>query len=291
MTYLKRHRGTIALAALFLALLPAAEAQRPLHGGGRIRYRTSSLYLGVRGSASASCYRYTALDDETLGVPFAWDYGLCLEWRPADRLSLGLDVVNAARKAALSFDTPYLVGYNATAITNINFAMTERCLDFCLPVTLYLGPTDRWLDTQARPFLFVAPDACLVYGGSLRWTRTHLVDNTVLAHYQLPLSTASSCGYDYGVRAGAGVEIRQQAGPYHLVAKVGLSVYYGLHDTFSVLEKENLLPPDHYLGLGDIFHEQLGERYFRQLSLSCSLSFPFRKRLRGACYNFDRNRY
>lgn len=291
MAYLKRHRKTIALAALFLALLPAAQAQRPLRSGGHIRYRTSSLYVGVTGAAGTSCYHYTALDDETLGIPLSWNYGVCMEWHLNDQLSLGLDAVNAVRKASLSFNTPYLVSYTETAITNISFAMTERCLDFSLPITIYPGRTDRWLDTQVRPCLLIAPSAFLIYGGDLRWTRTHLADNTVLASYGLPLSKASSSGYDYGIRVGVGMAVRQQTGPYHFIVKIDLSCYLGLHDTFSDMEKDNLLPANQYYGLGDILHEQLGERYFRQVSLSCSVSFPFHKRLKGACYNFEKNRY
>lgn len=289
MNHTKRHTKTLSIVVLLLVLLPVAKAQRPLRSGSRIRYKTSSVYIGAKGGAASSCYYYTELDDETIGVPFVWDYGLCLEWRPTDGLSLGLNVMNAVRKVSLSFDTPYLINYAETAVTNISFALTERCLDFSVPFTVYLGRTDRWLDTQARPYLSVAPEACLMYGGNLRWKRTHLADNSVLASYELPLSKSTSCGYDYGIRAGAGVEIRQQTGPYHLVAKIGLSFYYGLHDTFSDPEKENQLPQDHYLGLGDIFHEQLGERYFRQVSLSFSVFLPFHKRPKGACYNFDKN--
>lgn len=291
MAYLKRHRKTIAVALLFLALLPAAMAQRPLRSGGHIRYRTSSIYVGVTGAAGTSCYHYTALDDETLGIPLSWNYGICMEWRLNDQLSLGLDAVNAVRKASLSFNTPYLVSYTETDVTNISFGMTERCLDLSLPLTLYLGRTDRWLDMQVRPCLFIAPSACLMYGGELKWTRTHLANNTVLASYELPLSKASSSGYDYGIRAGIGVELRQQTGPYHFIAKIGLSCYYGLYDTFSDTEKDNLLPANQYYGLGDILHEQLDERYFRQMTLYCSVSFPFHKRTKGACYNFEKNRY
>ncbi len=287
MNYTKRHTKILSIVMLLIVLLPVAKAQRPLRSGSRIRYNTLGVYIGARGGAATSCYYYTELDDETLGVPFAWDYGLCLEWRPADRLSLGIDVVNAVRKVSLSFETPYLINYAETAVTNISFALTERCLDFSVPFTVHLGRTE----TQAMPYLFIAPEACLMYGGNLRWKRTHLVDNTVLASYELPLSKSTSCGYDYGIRAGVGVEIRRQTGLHHLVAKISLSFYYGLHDTFSDLERENKLPPDHYLGLGDIFHEQLGERYFRQVSLSCSVSLPFHKRLSGACVNFDKNRY
>ena len=281
----------MAVVTLVLALLPVTKAQHLLWSGSRFRYKTSSLYVGARGEVAASCYHYTALDDETLGIPLAWNYGLSLEWRITDWLSLGLDAVNATRKASLSFDTPYLVSYTETAVTNISFAIKEQCLDISLPLTLYLGRTDRWLETQARPYLSFAPSACLMYGGSLQWTRTHLADNTMLASYEMPLSMSSSSGYDYGINAGIGVELRQQTGPYHFIAKIGLSCYYGLHDTFSDLEKNNQLPANQYFGLGDILHEQLGERFFRQVSLSCSISFPFHKRPKGACYNFEKNIY
>ena len=281
----------LSIVVLLLVLLPVAKAQRLLRSGSRIRYKTSSVYIGARGGAAMSCYYYTELDDETTGVPFAWNYGLTVECRLAEHLSMGFDVVNAVRKASLSFDTPYLINYTETAVTNISFAITERCLDFSVPFTVCLGRTDHWLDTQARPYLFIAPSVCLMYGGDLWWKRTHLIDNTVLTSDELPLSKASSSGYDYGIRSGIGVEIRQQTGPYHFVVKIDLSCYYGLHNTFSDLEKNNQLPVDHYLGLGDILHEQLGERHFRQVSLSGTVCFPFHKRLRGACYNFDKSRY
>lgn len=289
---MKKHLDFLIIATLLLALASPSNAQRRLRSGSRIGYRTQKMHIGIRGEVVSSFYDYSALNDETVYyLPVAWNYGLGLEWRLLDQLSVGLDAVHSTRKSSLSFSTPYLVSFTETAVTRIDFAMTEYCLDFGLPVTVYFGRTDRWADTQARPYLFIAPSACLIYGGSLQWTRMHLIDNTVLDSYELPLSKSSSCGYDYGIRMGGGVAVRQNIGRYFFLAKIGLSFYYGLHDTFSDLEKDNLLPADHYFGLGDIMHEQLGERYSRQSSLSCSIYLPLRDRLKGACQNFDKNRY
>lgn len=288
---MKKRIDLIIIALLLLALAPSVTAQRRLRSRSSVKYRTKKLYVGAKGEATASFYNYSALNDETIHSPFAFNYGLGVEWHFTDHLSVGLDAVHSIRRTSLSFDMPYLISYTETAVTQIDFAMTERCLGFTMPVTVYFGMTDHWLETQIRPYLFVAPNAFLMYGGSLRWMRTHLLDNTVLASYEMPLSKSSSSGYDYGIKAGFGATVRHNLGPYFFLAKIDLSFYYGLHDTFSDLEKYNQLPANHYYGLGDILHEQLGERHFRQVSLSCSIYLPLRDKPKGACHNFEKNRY
>lgn len=282
-TSMKKYLNIIIVAILFATWLPRVNAQRPLRSENQIKYRASNFYVGLRGEVASSFYDYSSLNDQKIMIPIALNYGLSLEWRFLDRLSIGLEAGHSTRKTLLSFNTPYLTSYTTTAVTNITFALSERCLDASLPITVYFGTAKPWFDVDARPFLFAAPSVYVMYAGTLQWKRTHLIDNTVLAEYEKPISKSSSSDYDYGVKAGVGVVIKKSTTHYFFVTKVALSVYYGLTDTFSDLEKNNQLPVDHYYGLGDILHEQLGERHYRQVSLSCSFSMPLRKRPEAAC--------
>lgn len=273
---MKKRMGIAIIATLLLAL--------PLTAGAQ-------WLVGVRGEASVSSYDYSALSDETHRYPVTLNYGIGMEWHPTGHLALGIDAVHSTRRTSLRFSIPYLVSFSQTAFTDISFALTEKCVDLSLPVALYLLPTNSISDFNTGPFLFVAPCVCLMYGGTLQWTRTHLADGTVLASYELPLSTASSSGYDYGIRSGIGTAFTLKVGSRSLMVKAVMEAFFGLNDTFSDLEKANLLPADHYYGLGDIAHEQLGERHIRQVTLSLSLSLPLRDQFKDACYGFDRNRF
>lgn len=273
---MRKRMGIVIVATLLLAL--------PLTAGAQ-------WLFGVRGDASVSSYDYSALSDETHGYPVTLNYGLGMEWHLARHLAFGIDAVHSTRRTSMSFSTPYLVSFNQTALTHISFTLTEKCVDLSFPATLYLLPFNSRHAFNTGPFLFVAPSVCLMYGGTLRWTRTHLVDGMVLASYELPLSNASSSGYDYGIKSGIGTAFTMQVGSHSLLVKTALTFFFGLNNTFSDLEKDNLLPVDHYYGLGDINHEQLGERHIRQASLSFSLSLPIHDQPKDACSNFDRNKF
>ena len=288
---MKKHLGIIAIVMLPLVLPLTANAQWRLRNVNHGRYRISNLFIGARSEVASSFYDYSALNDESANFPLALNYGLGIEWVFSSHLSIGLDAMHSERKASMSFSTPYLISYTETSVTDITFAISEKCIDLNMPFTLYYISKKHWLTTYSSPYLFVAPNLCLMYGGTLRWTRTHLNDATVLASYEIPLSNASSSGYDYGLRVGIGTTAMLQIGSYPFMAKAALTGYFGMHNTFSDLEKDNLLPTDHYYGLGDITHEQLGERFIRQVSLSVAVFLPFHEKPKDACYSFDKNRY
>jgi hypothetical protein len=118
----------------------------------------------------------------------------------------------------------------------------------------------------------------------MEWKRTHLIDNQVIDLYQMPISASSSYPFDFGAKAGFGIVYKQKVRQYFYLVKGDVSFYYGLQDTFSDVEKKLAVP--HFYGLGDVHHETLGTRYFRQVVFSVSFSMPLRDIPEGACRSF-----
>ena len=283
---MKRKARVISVMLLCLIGLSPLMAQRfrpKLNDSNRIAYRTSKVYVGVKGGLDASFLHYSQLHDRQLKPGLSADIAACLEWRFIDNLSVGLDCSYARRKPRLEFDTPYLVSYSETAVTNISYTQSVWGVEWGLPLTWYFGSNS--LDTRCRCYTFAGPSFFLVMGGSMEWTRTHLVDGQVVDAYQAPVSASSSHPFDYGVRAGVGLACRQRTRHGFFLLKADLSFYYGIPDTFSDAERKLMV--SHFYGLGDVQHEALGSRHFRQVRFSVSLSMPFRERPRRACHLID----
>lgn len=255
-----------------------------LNSSNEVTYRASKVYCGISGGLTGTDANYPSLLDQKQKPRLSYHAGLFLEWRFFDKCSLGLDVFFANRKAGLAFNTPYLINYNETAVTNITYKMSINGLELNMPFTWYFGKPKTWFDSYTRFFAFVGPSFFLVFNGSLEWTRTHLIDNQVISSYQVPVSDHSIFPYDYGAVAGLGIVYKQKVRHYHFIAKCALSYYHGLSDTFSDAEKK--LAVAHFYGLGDIQHEILGTRYFRQIRLSISFAMPFRDKPSAACRDF-----
>ena len=272
-----RHKARVILI-LFLCLAGAL----PL---GAQRYRPVTMYAGIKGGLNGSILHYTELNDQQQTIRVSGDAGLFVESRFFDKLSVGMDVSYAWRRTQLEFNTPYLISYSTTAVTNITYSQSLSGLEGCLPVTWYFGKPKTWLENYGRCYVFAGPSGFVLLDGTLEWTRTHLDDNQVIDHHQIPVSTSSSHPYDFGIKAGFGVTYRQRTRYSHIVIKSDVSFYYGLSDSFSDAEKN--LTVTHFYGLGDVQHEVLGQRYLRQIKLSFSLALPLRKRLEDACRIMD----
>ena len=253
---------------------------------GAQRYRPITTYAGIKGGPDGSVLHYTELHNQRQTIRVSGDAGLFVESRFFDKLSVGMDVSYAWRRTQLEFNTPYLIDYSTTAVTNITYSQSLSGFEVCLPVTWYFGKPKTWLDNYGRCYVFAGPSGFVLLDGTLEWTRTHLDDNQVIDHYQVPVSTSSSYPYDLGIKAGLGLAYRQRTQHGHFIVKAELSFYYGLSDTFSDAERE--LSVAHFYGLGDVQHEVLGKRYFRQVRLSLSIALPLRKRLEDACRIIDK---
>ena len=259
----------------------AQRYRHKLNDSNWIAYRTSKVYVGVKGGLGDSFLHYSQLHDQQLKPGLSGDIAACLEWRFIDQMSVGLDCSYAYRKPRLEFNTTYLVSYSETETTNISYTQSVRGVEWDLPVTCYFGRPRNRLDTRCWCYAFAGPSFFLVLGGSMQWTRTHLVDGQVVDAYQVPVSASSSRPFDYGVRAGVGLACKRRTRHGFFLLKADLSFYYGIPDTFSDAERKLLV--SHFHGLGDVQHEVLGSRHFRQARLSVSLSMPLRKRPHGAC--------
>lgn len=265
----------ISLTLLCLAaLLPLVAQSRHPH-----------FYAGVTAGASATILHYTDLHDHHQKLTPSYFAGLGLEWRPVSKLSLGLDIAYSRRNTSLEFNTPYLLDFSTTAITNISYTISASGLEARLPLAWHFGSPDSWPHAYGRLHAFAGPFLFLPLTGSIGWTRTHLNDGQVIDSYLLPLSSSSHYPYDYGVMAGFGVACRLGANQSHWLVMARLTLCYGLSDTFS--DKEKNLAVGHFYGLGDIQHETLGERYIRQVSLSVTIALPMKSRPPDACWIVD----
>lgn len=272
----------MVLCFLVFSTLRAQRHRTQLRSVDRIAYRTSRVSFGVKGGLNHSFLHYTELHDQQQKPGLSGDISVFMEWRLVDRLSVGVGFSFACRNAQLEFNTPYLTGYSTTAITNIAYRQSVRGLGWNLPFTWYFGKPEPWLDTHCRFYAFAGPSLFLALDGSMTWKRTHLVDNQIVDEYNVPVSSSSSYPFDYGVRMGVGMAFKQKTRHSHYVLKGDLSFYYGIPDTFS--DAERRLAVSHFYGLGDVQHEALGSRHFRQVTFSLSLSLPLRKRPHGACH-------
>lgn len=245
-------------------------------------YRTSGGSFGVKGGLNHSFLHYTELHDQQQKPGLSGDVSVFMEWRFVDKFSVGVDFSYTRRRPRLEFETAYLVSYSATAVTRISYAQSVGGLQWSLPVTWYLGRPKPWLDAYCRCYVFAGPSLFLALDGSLAWERRHLSDNQIVDEYEVPVSSSSSSAFDYGARLGFGVAFKQKTRHSHYVLKGDLSFYYGIPDTFS--DAERRLAVSHFYGLGDVQHEALGSRHFRQVTFSLSFSLPLRKRPHGACH-------
>lgn len=248
------------------------------------QYRASKLYVGVKGSLNTSFLHYSELHDQQQKVCLSTDACLLVEWRVIDKISIGLDFSYVNRKAQLEFNAPYLINYSTMAVTHIAYTQTIDGLECGIPFTWYFGSPKTWFDSYCRGYAFAGPSFFLVLDGSIEWKRTHLIDNQVVNSYQIPISTSSSQPFDYGVKVGFGMAYTQKVRHYFFVIKGDISFYYGLSDTFSDAEKK--LSVAHFYGLGDVQHEALGSRYFRQVKFSVTFAIPLRDKPDGACRVF-----
>lgn len=275
----------ITLFCLIGIISVKAQGRRgTLNSSNVVSYRASKVYFGVMGDLSCTLLHYPELNDQSLKPVLSTEIGTFLEWRFFDKVSLGLDALYSNRKASLSFDTPYLTSYSESAMTHISYVMSVKGVEFHAPITWYFGKPKLWLDSYSRYFVFAGPSFFLCLSGSMQWERKHLIDNQQIAFYQAPVAASTISPYDYGVLAGFGVIYKQKVRHYHFVAKGSLSFYYGLSDTFSIAEKN--LSVLHFYGLGDIQHEVLGTRYFRQIKMSFAFAIPFRDKPAAACRDF-----
>ena len=273
------------LCLIGLSPLMAQRYRHKLNDSNWIAYRTSKVYVGVKGGLGDSFLQYSELHDQQLKLGLSANIAACLEWRFIDRLSIGLDCSYAYRKPRLEFNTTYLVSFSETAVTNVSYTQCVYGIGWDLPITCYFGRPRNRLDTRCRCYAFAGPSLFLVLGGSMQWTRTHLVDGQVVDAYRVPVSASSSCPFDYGVRAGVGLACKQRTRHSFFWLKADLSFYYGIPDTFSDAERKLLVA--HFHGLGDVQHEVLGTRHYRQARLSVSLSMPLMQRNKGACHIMD----
>lgn len=276
----------IILLFCLLGIIPLkAQTYRPrLNRNNEVVFRASKVYFGIQGNLTCTALYYPELHDEKMKVLLSGDAGLFLEWRFFDKVSVEFEAIYARRKAGLTFDTPYLTSYTETAVTHISYLMSVTGIEGHLPVTWYFGKPKPWFDSYSRFFMFAGPAFFLGLDGSLEWERRHLIDDQIIASYNMPLSDHSISPYEYGAIAGFGIIYKQKVRRYYFVTKAALSFYYGLSDTFSKAEKS--LSTQFY-GLGDIQHETLGTRYFRQIKLSLSFAVPFRDKPAEACRGLD----
>lgn len=273
-----RHKARVILT-LFLFLVVVL----PL---GAQQYRSLKMYAGIKGGLNGSILHYTELNNQQQKIRVSGDAGLFVECQFFDKLSVGLDIFYTWRKTQLEFNTPYLIDYSTTAVTNITYSQSFSGFEVCLPVTWCFGKPKTWLDNFSRCYVFVGPSGFVLLDGTMEWTRTHLNDNQVIGHYQVPVSISSSYPYDLGIKAGLGLTYRQRTRHDHFIVKGEFSFYYGLSDTFSDAERK--LSVTHFYGLGDVQHEVLGKRYNRQIKLSVSLALPLHNRLEDACRIIDK---
>lgn len=274
----------ILVSVLVVDSLSAQEYRAKLNSSNMVSYRASSVYLGLKGGVSLTALGYPQLKSEKHVPGFGEDMGVYMEWRFFDKMSVGLDILYSFRNTALRFSTPYLVSYTQTANTNITYSMSMDGIEFSVPITWYFGKPKPWLDSYSRYYAFVGPSFFLIRDGLLKWKRTHLIDGQILDSYQVPVSTSSSSPYSYGAKAGFGINYKQKVRHYFFTAKADISLYYGLSDTFS--EAEKALTVSAFYGLGDIQHEKLGTRYFRQIKLSLAFAIPLRDKPAAACRDF-----
>ena len=265
---------SLTLLCLCLALSATAQSRRPL------------FYAGPTAGAGVTFLRYTELHDQQQKIRPSYLAGLELECHPVDMLSIGLVLAYSHRSSRLEFDTPYLLDFSTVAVTNIAYTLSASGLEAWLPIAWHFGRPRTWLRSYGRLHAFAAPFLFLPLNGSVEWTRTHLADGQAIGSHRLPLSSSSHSPYDYGVKAGLGIDFRLAINRSHCIVRARLSLCYGIPDTFSDAEK-NTPQEVHFLGLGDIQHETLGERRIRQVSLSVTVALPVRPRPADACWIID----
>lgn len=267
------------ICILVFGLLSVASMQaqfaKPLTNRNFICRNTSSFSMGLTGSFAANDMLYTAVNKSILSPYLAPTFGVAVEWKTMQRVSVGLDASYAMRGTNEAFATEFLTNYSTTTFSRVHYTMTMNGVEVRLPFTYYIGYGET-----VRPYLFVAPRFDLWLNGNARWERTYDNESYQPVVYETELTDATIRPYEISAVAGAGLCSRFMMGRTRFFVKFDLS--YGI-SVFSNYSKHEVDEDVTFHGWGDIEHETIGKRYLQNVEARLTLLIPLRKPLKDAC--------
>ena len=265
----------ILIFSLLPVVLLQAQFAKPLKNKNYICWNTNPLSIGFTGSFAANDMLYSAVDKSILTPYLAPTFGLAVEWKTMQRISVGLDASYAIRGTNEVFATEFLTSYSTTTFARVNYAMTMNAVELRMPISCYFGYGE-----SIRPYFYVAPRFDLWLNGNLSWERTYDNDSYPSVVYDTELTNATIMPFDVSAVLGVGLCNRFMVHRTQFFVKLDLSYGLSLLSNFSQLEvDENVL----FQGWGDIEHETLGKRYLQDVEARLTLLVPLRKHLKDAC--------
>lgn len=270
-----RKRIIILIFSLLSVASLQAQFAKPLKNRNFVCRNTSPFSVGLTGSFAANDMWYSSVKKSFLNPYLAPAFGLALEWKTLQRISIGLDVSYAMRGTNEAFLTEFLNSYSSTTFAHVNYAMRMNAVEVRLPFTFYIGYGENF-----RPYLYVAPRLDLWLNGNLRWERTYDDNSYQPLVYETALTKATIQPFDVSAVAGVGLCGRVMINRTQFFVK--LDVSYGV-SVLSNFSQHEVNEDVEFQGWGDIEHETLGNRYLQNAEARLTLLMPLRKRLKDAC--------
>ena len=277
---------------LFLYFHPA-QAQRKwkkaLPARNAVSYNNGKFNIGLKAGAIWSYFGYSSFKNTTYEGIIGPMAGLLLEYK-TNQLSVGFNPFVAIRGTAMHYDKVWQtgLGQNQTAITRSEYVSQMNIVGTRIPFTYYFNsfffsnPKDRQI------FATLAPEACYVLGGKIRYAKFKMPDHTLIpdSDASVDIGDANMQRFQYGIACGAGLSSRHNINAFTFVMRYELAFCCGINNTFSEVETEGNFPPNGGFGGSPYATVQKGQRRYRALDFSVTVMFPIKKQLRGACINW-----
>lgn len=230
----------IALVALCLSPFKPMKAQHSFIDKAEIGWRYGLNYANLH-------YSHEMFDIYTHKGYLRNMFGMFMTYRIGNHFAIRPEVDYVERGVVLKYK-------------DINYKLDARYCDLRCPVIVFFAP-----HSAVNPYLFVAPEFCIVGGGEIFYK------SNLTGKMDTELSEGNIRSYDFGVLAGAGLEVPIRIRRFRFSVAMEAGYNLGLLNTFSDDELDGdavVLNPTPYT------YTPEGSRNNRGIEASVTVSLP-----------------
>lgn len=204
---------------------------------------------------------------DTLLYSFKPIFGVFVDVPIGEHISIAPEIMYVKR----GMHTGY---YNRDSLYT-DYSIRSRGIDLRVPLVFSFK-----LGSVVQPYVFAAPDFGLVLGGTIRQIMeaesSTTVDTTTLA-----IDAGNMNLFHFSVLGGVGVRFNFNFNKFSMLMKVEAGYNYGVLDTFSKMEHDDLAAPVNVNA-----YNTTGKRLTRGLECCVSIGIPLKFAEKDACSNF-----
>lgn len=283
-----------------------AQFNKPLQSSSNKVYSSQAKYnIGLVGGATSTYWIHFGGTNTPFQSPFNYGItgGLLVERMLKNDISVGIEALYAMRNTQLNYEVLnfpvdlYLPPEYSYRELNVNF----QEINVQIPLSYYFGQ----VNSNIRPYVFVAPRVSVPIGGNLIWQKTRIEGyGTANQHLDdhpdidtVKMNAQNMWQWNFGVVIGVGLRFKINIGNYYLLTKIDLSA----HSALAYFTFTNEMPFIHASILNSFTYEEqsgesqnvigasyidpylLGMRINTDATAKITIMFPLKKQLKGAC--------